>query len=71
VSISGEESQTAKLVMAYIFTILNSLQGLFIFIFHCILNDKVNILNIRESISYAFLLASSAELILGISNMVK
>ncbi|KAF2354529.1 GPS motif protein [Trinorchestia longiramus] len=28
-------------VMAYIFTVLNALQGLFIFIFHCIQNDKV------------------------------
>lgn len=27
--------------MAYIFNILNSLQGFFIFIFHCLLNDKV------------------------------
>ncbi|XP_060084102.1 adhesion G protein-coupled receptor L3-like, partial [Ylistrum balloti] len=27
--------------MAYIFTVLNSLQGLFIFIFHCLLNKKV------------------------------
>ncbi|XP_060070352.1 adhesion G protein-coupled receptor L2-like [Ylistrum balloti] len=30
-----------SVVMAYIFTILNSLQGLFIFIFHCLLNEKV------------------------------
>ncbi|XP_029639842.1 adhesion G protein-coupled receptor L2 isoform X2 [Octopus sinensis] len=29
------------LFMAYIFNILNSLQGFFIFIFHCLLNDKV------------------------------
>ncbi|KAL3868657.1 hypothetical protein ACJMK2_041435 [Sinanodonta woodiana] len=29
------------LVMAYLFTIFNSLQGLFIFIFHCICNKKV------------------------------
>lgn len=27
--------------MAYIFTVLNSLQGLFIYIFHCLLNKKV------------------------------
>ena len=32
----------ASMVMAYIFTILNSLQGLFIFIFHCVQNDKVS-----------------------------
>lgn len=29
------------IIMAYIFTILNSLQGVFIFIFHCIGNEKV------------------------------
>uniref|UniRef100_A0A6A7FTK4 Latrophilin Cirl-like isoform X6 n=1 Tax=Hirondellea gigas TaxID=1518452 RepID=A0A6A7FTK4_9CRUS len=29
------------LVMAYVFTIFNSLQGLFIFVFHCIQNDKL------------------------------
>jgi len=27
--------------VAYLFTIFNSLQGLFIFIFHCLLNKKV------------------------------
>ena len=32
----------ASVVMAYVFTVLNSLQGLFIFIFHCIQNDKVS-----------------------------
>ncbi|XP_050720074.1 adhesion G protein-coupled receptor L2-like isoform X8 [Eriocheir sinensis] len=31
----------ASMVMAYVFTIFNSLQGIFIFIFHCIQNDKV------------------------------
>lgn len=30
-----------SVVMAYIFTVCNSLQGLFIFIFHCIMNEKV------------------------------
>ncbi|XP_022246580.1 latrophilin Cirl-like [Limulus polyphemus] len=30
-----------SVVMAYIFTILNSLQGLFIFVFHCVRNEKV------------------------------
>ncbi|XP_013416248.1 adhesion G protein-coupled receptor L3 isoform X2 [Lingula anatina] len=30
-----------SVVMAYVFTILNSLQGLFIFIFHCLMNEKV------------------------------
>ncbi|XP_014209550.1 latrophilin Cirl isoform X2 [Copidosoma floridanum] len=29
------------LAMAYIFTVLNSLQGLFIFVFHCVQNEKV------------------------------
>ncbi|XP_078656904.1 latrophilin-like protein 1 isoform X2 [Branchiostoma floridae x Branchiostoma belcheri] len=28
-------------VFAYVFTVTNSLQGLFIFIFHCLLNEKV------------------------------
>ena len=27
--------------MAYVFTVLNSLQGLFIFLFHCVFNEKV------------------------------
>lgn len=30
-----------SVTMAYIFTTLNSLQGLFIFVFHCIQNEKV------------------------------
>ncbi|XP_077981766.1 adhesion G protein-coupled receptor L1-like [Glandiceps talaboti] len=30
-----------SVAIAYIFTLLNSFQGLFIFIFHCLLNDKV------------------------------
>ncbi|EGI58401.1 Latrophilin-3 [Acromyrmex echinatior] len=30
-----------SVVMAYIFTVLNSLQGLFIFVFHCVQNEKV------------------------------
>jgi len=32
---------TASLFMAYVFTILNSLQGVFIFVFHCVMNEKV------------------------------
>ncbi|XP_068218282.1 latrophilin Cirl-like isoform X9 [Palaemon carinicauda] len=31
----------ATVLMDYIFTVLNSLQGLFIFIFHCVQNEKV------------------------------
>ena len=31
-----------SLFMAYVFTLLNSLQGLFIFIFHCLMSDKVS-----------------------------
>ncbi|XP_061620298.1 adhesion G protein-coupled receptor L3-like isoform X2 [Phyllopteryx taeniolatus] len=31
----------STLVMAYLFTIFNSLQGMFIFIFHCVLQKKV------------------------------
>ncbi|KAK6619841.1 hypothetical protein RUM44_006240 [Polyplax serrata] len=30
-----------SVVMAYVFTVLNSLQGLFIFLFHCLHNEKV------------------------------
>ncbi|XP_011300624.1 latrophilin Cirl isoform X4 [Fopius arisanus] len=30
-----------SVIMAYIFTVLNSLQGLFIFVFHCVQNEKV------------------------------
>ncbi|XP_064477138.1 latrophilin Cirl-like isoform X2 [Ornithodoros turicata] len=30
-----------SIVMAYLFTFLNSLQGLFIFVFHCLRNEKV------------------------------
>ncbi|XP_062578601.1 adhesion G protein-coupled receptor L2-like [Saccostrea cucullata] len=33
----SEESVT----MAYVFTVLNSFQGLFIFVFHCLMNEKV------------------------------
>ncbi|KAK7099782.1 latrophilin-like protein 1 isoform X2 [Littorina saxatilis] len=29
------------IIFSYLFTILNTLQGLFIFVFHCLLNDKV------------------------------
>ena len=32
------------IAFAYIFTILNTLQGMFIFVFHCLLNEKVVIL---------------------------
>lgn len=33
----------STVVMAYLFTIFNSLQGMFIFIFHCVLQKKVGI----------------------------
>lgn len=33
----------STVVMAYLFTIFNSLQGMFIFIFHCVLQKKVRI----------------------------
>ncbi|GAU97235.1 hypothetical protein RvY_08566 [Ramazzottius varieornatus] len=32
---------TTTIIFAYVFTILNSLQGLFIFLFHCVMNEKV------------------------------
>lgn len=31
----------STVVMAYVFTVLNSIQGLFIFVFHCLLNKKI------------------------------
>ena len=31
----------SSVVMAYLFTIFNTLQGMFIFIFHCLLQKKV------------------------------
>lgn len=30
-----------SVVMAYVFTIFNSTQGIFIFLFHCLMNEKV------------------------------
>lgn len=32
-----------SVVMAYLFTILNTLQGVFIFVFHCVMNEKVSL----------------------------
>ena len=32
----------SSVVMAYLFTIFNTLQGMFIFIFHCLLQKKVS-----------------------------
>lgn len=34
----------ASIVMAYLFTIFNTFQGMFIFIFHCLLQKKVRFL---------------------------
>lgn len=31
----------SSIVMAYLFTIFNTLQGMFIFVFHCLLQKKV------------------------------
>ncbi|XP_032906754.1 CD97 antigen-like [Amblyraja radiata] len=33
--------QKETIVMAYIFTVINSMQGMFIFILHCLLNKQV------------------------------
>lgn len=35
--------------MAYLFTIFNAFQGMFIFIFHCALQKKVKMYNMDES----------------------
>ena len=32
-----------SVAVAYVFTVLNSTQGLFIFVFHCLLNKKVGL----------------------------
>ena len=40
--------QKENIVMAYVFTALNSLQGLFIFLFHCVFNEKVR----KEYVKY-------------------
>jgi hypothetical protein len=42
-----------SVVMAYIFTVLNSLQGLFIFVFHCIQNEKVRYQNIIVFLNFS------------------
>ncbi|XP_077867125.1 adhesion G protein-coupled receptor L3-like, partial [Saccoglossus kowalevskii] len=31
----------STVIMAYVFTILNAVQGVFIFVFHCMMNEKV------------------------------
>lgn len=38
----------STVIMAYLFTIFNSLQGMFIFIFHCILQKKVRSLRQKD-----------------------
>jgi len=45
-------------VFAYIFTVVNSLQGTFIFVFHCVLNEKVTtrVLPSRYLITFVCLL---------------
>ncbi|MCP9261821.1 Latrophilin-3 [Dirofilaria immitis] len=40
--------QGAGTIFAYIFTVLNCLQGVFIFVFHIILNDKVRLTLLRS-----------------------
>ena len=41
------------LTMAYLFTIMNSLQGTLIFVFHCLLNEKVSIVVWRNMVFFA------------------
>lgn len=43
--------------MAYVFAALNSLQGCFIFVFHCVQNEKVSKLNLAFSHGQAVLTA--------------
>lgn len=38
-------------VMAYLFTALNSFQGLFIFVFHCLMNEKVSQLTPKHKLN--------------------
>ena len=43
------------LVFAYIFTVANAFQGVFIFVFHCCMNDKVGfhgyvVTNLRQKL---------------------
>ena len=45
-------------IMAYLFTIFNSLQGLFIFIFHCVMNEKVSFRN-KDNVEELLILAKS------------
>lgn len=40
----------SSIVMAYLFTIFNTLQGMFIFIFHCLLQKKVQPYHLRHSV---------------------
>lgn len=42
----------STVIMAYLFTIFNSLQGMFIFIFHCVLQKKVGKKHIHMHIWY-------------------
>jgi hypothetical protein len=37
----NNESKTTTMIYGYLFVFLNLLQGIYIFIFHCIQNDKV------------------------------
>ena len=40
-----------SVAVAYVFTVLNSTQGLFIFVFHCLLNKKVGLPSVRSVVS--------------------
>ncbi|XP_023245085.1 adhesion G protein-coupled receptor L3-like [Copidosoma floridanum] len=47
------------LVMAYIFTALNSLQGLIIFVFHCLLNKTSNVTNVHKNLCICLLIVQA------------
>ncbi|CAL8095151.1 unnamed protein product [Orchesella dallaii] len=42
----------AGIIAAYVFTLLNASQGIFIFIFHCVFNDKVRAVTRRNLSTY-------------------
>ena len=50
-----------SIVMAYMFTLFNSLQGLFIFLFHCLMDERVSHGWGKVTIAYMFTLFNSLQ----------